>query len=135
MESAAVCIFVITCCVLIPYSSSYSLSMLPMLLAAGSQRKNEVDFKPATANFALPNAIGSPLGDEGAVSQEVLHSPTTGQLKKVSARELIIIMCHLAVIYSCTLFGQIFWWGIYIDKLVHGFLNNLPVFSTPKLLT
>ena len=60
--------------------------MLPMLLAAGSQRKNKADFKSVTANLALPNAISNPLGDERAGSQEALHSPTTGQLKEVSVR-------------------------------------------------
>ena len=78
----------------------YRLLLLTLLAcitygsAAGYQGDSEVDSKPVTANFAIPNAIhldskrtvtiSSPRGAEGVQFQEAIHSPTTGEMETVS---------------------------------------------------
>ena len=66
-----------------------------MVLPTGYQRGNEVDSKAVAANLSLTDAhpsdtsidgvtIDSPRGSEGMQSPDALHSPTTGQIKRVS---------------------------------------------------
>ena len=72
---------------------------LLVLLAPGDQKGSEMECKPVTASFALTNAINSdttigraaivsPKDSEGAGTHDTLHSPTTGQLKEVSVRDV-----------------------------------------------
>ena len=74
------------------------LTFLPvslMVLPTGYQRGNEVDSKAVAASLSLTDAhpsdtsiasvtIDSPRDSEGMRSPDALHSPTTGQIKRVS---------------------------------------------------
>ena len=86
-----------------PLTTNCFLFVLP---AAGDQKGSEMECKPVTASFALTNAINSdttigraaivsPKDSEGAGTHDTLHSPTTGQLKDVSVRDVYCgVVCY-----------------------------------------